>query len=499
MRKLPHVTNRAAVEVRGVYGQSVLDFHEQIRRLLLQETKNVPVGEFFAEPQVNSLRGEIGWYTNAEGPIQRISELSEADRDGLWQKLEAIRDQIKLVGEKYAAQGGQSAGTRIDTFRAMLSTTGIDDCLFSVGGQPVLCEWGCNPLGEGTKPVDLWTIGARRVEQVPEPAVVTNPKVDSGDAPPPERNTVPIKQKLVDEKASVLKSAPEPIPSNEPQIEIPKRQFEPKFEKVESQRAVEETGKTLHDKGRFNDNERSGTWWNSGAKFGSSGFFVLIWNILKYLILLGLCLLLLGVLLRGCSEASHSYSSSDTATQAEEELLRREISTLRQKAHDIALTCDASLAGSSVIQRVQREGRNMSGDLSVALKWNGTHDLDLYVSEPSGKVTGVGVPEAKASVTGGGIALDMNFLKHRNSMSSEPVEVVKWEKSAPSGTYKVGVRLFRATHDELQSAPSIEYHLVVQRQGNKVTEKTGIVPVSADCKNSSDQCKVTEIASFDLK
>jgi hypothetical protein len=178
MRKLPYVTNRSVVEVHGVYGQSVLDFHEQIRRLLLQETKNKAVGEFFAEPQINSLRGEITWYTEADGPVQQFADLSATEKDELWQKMLAVRDQIKMVGEKYAAQGGQTAGTRIDTFRAMLSITSVDHCLFSVGGQPVLCEWGCNPISESEKSVDLWTLGAYREEPALKPEGIKNPPMD---------------------------------------------------------------------------------------------------------------------------------------------------------------------------------------------------------------------------------------------------------------------------------------------------------------------------------
>jgi hypothetical protein len=44
----------------------------------------------------------------------------------------------------------------------------------------------------------------------------------------------------------------------------------------------------------------------------------------------------------------------------------------------------------------------MSGDLSISLKWNDIHDLDLYACEPSGrKVTGVGTPKKEASTTRG--------------------------------------------------------------------------------------------------
>lgn len=348
MRKLPHVTTRTSVEVRGVYGQSVLDLHEQIQRLLLQETKNKGISDFFAEPQINSLRGEITWYTQTDGPVIKFIDLLPPEKEDLWVKLQVVIDQIKVIGEKYAALGGQGTGTRIDTFRAMLSITSVDQCLFSVGGQPVLCEWGCNPIGESIKPVDLWTLGAYRDEQLHESETIPQPPNDlhrkSLLSHPHAQN---YQSSTIEEQpfTSVESQQQDPVsvskPQREPNIERPTRKTIPK--EVTKNYAV-------------NDNKEQG--WRYSTKIGFKPYSRILewlWNYIRIIILLCLGLLFFNYLLRGCTEVYYGAPYAHDTGQDEEAKLRADIADLRQKALDLAEKCsrDNTLetSGSTIIHR----------------------------------------------------------------------------------------------------------------------------------------------------
>ena len=513
MRKLPVVTPRSDVEIHGVYGQSVLELHEQIGRLLLQDTKDLAIAHFFAEPQVNVLRGEISWYTDADGPITPFTALSVSEQVTLWEQLQTTRDRIKAVGEKYAGQGGQTASTRIDTFRSMLSITNLEQNLFSVGGKPVICEWGCTPLGEGARPTDLWTMGAFRDELKPvaEAAAEISPTSIVLISAEPERgesqSEVPKPEEIKSEQLPKVEPAleeAEPI-----KTEIQYQSDTPVF----SPNTPNSPPPNLLGSSLESDITRDGYTGTSAKpqqlpmsewlnRSGGNWF----WDLLKYLVLFCLVMLLTVVFLRGCSESSTIWDSKD-ALEREESILRAEIRQLRQQLVDRASQCSkpsgesapAASSASTVIQRVEREGLSAAGDLTIALQWNGTHDLDLYVREPSGQVTGVGVPSNLVSTTGGHIDLDMNFFGTPSSMSREPVEFVKWEASPPAGKYQVAVRLFRATAEEIPASKVIIYHLVVRGRGQTLVDKSGEIPLSADCKNDAMGCKELAINSFEFK
>ncbi len=496
MRKLPLITSRSTVGIRGVYGQSVLELHEQIRRLLIQDTKDPAVANFFAEPQVNSLRGEISWFTDADGPITSFSALSVADQEALWQRLQTIRDRVKAVGEKYAARGGQTASARIDTFRSMLSVTNLEQSLFAVGGEPVICEWGCTPLGEGACPADLWTMGTFRAEAqtTGTTSAVSTAMSERLTADPKPEELRPEEPELPEPEV-LLASNPEPLPKPEEPIAPAPPKREPVREKlVFALPPKPEPPREFV----YAPPPRVYTTPPESRNWGG------LWTLFKYLILFFLALLLLGALFRGCS-ASPAVVITGDRSSSEEAQLRSEISKLRQQVNVQSSKCaeqgfaPAPSSGATINQRVQREGRTLDGDLSIALKWNGSHDLDLYVREPSGQITGVGVPPQESSASGGQIDLDMNYAKNPASLSQEPVEVVKWKASPPVGEYEVRVRLFRAETDENQSSQEIPFYLVVKSRGQTLVDKTGAIPISADCKSVLEDCKFTAITSFELK
>jgi hypothetical protein len=334
MRKLPLVTARAAVEIRGVYGQSVLDLYGQMRRLLVQHTGNRTVGDVFAEPQLNPVRGEIAWYTGADGPIVPVAQLPPDAQQALWSQLDQLRAQIKSAAERYISSGAQTAGTRADTFRAMLTVTDPARCLFSVGGHPVLAEWGCSLVTGEERSVDLWTIGLARAQN--EPVEPTN------DAPPTIVATEPAVPAAVPDPAL----EPQPLTASEPlsapQVD-PIERTEPKPSKVFEAAPRKPTVRltppvssvvppvrrpTAAD-GAYKVSGSQDVRWHGHWDGG-------LWGLLRYLLLLILTLLLIGFLVRACSTVPDSIALSG---DNEEQQLRTEIAALRDQAGQIAARC----------------------------------------------------------------------------------------------------------------------------------------------------------------
>lgn len=496
MKKLPLITNRSAVEIRGVYGQSVLDLYEQLHRLLLQETKSRVVGDLFAEPQVNSLRGEITWYTQATGAVQRFDELSETEQEQLWLRLTEVRDQIKAVGEQYIARGGQTAFSRADTFRAMLTVTDINCCLFSVGGQPVLCEWGCDQLGHVDKSLDLWSIGARRDVPVPVSgsapgsdtlAALRQPAPESVPEPAPDVPDQTPEPPAPRRAQQVPRAAPE-VSREEPQAPRAKPLFaEPPPKRQEVRAAPPGRHAFIHSRKPGEPlPQRTGGEDRAGC----------LWPFLKLLILALLLAILLAALLRACDG-----TPAVAATPAQEQALRTEIAGLRERVSEIAEQCErsqAALTDTSLQQRLTREQRTLAGALSVALQWNGSHDLDLYVRDPSGRTTGPGAAGTKDTTSEARLNLDMNYLGNKESMSDEPVEVITWEQAPPAGKYVAGVRLFRAASTAPDGNKAVEFQLVVTHLGKRLVEKSGSVPLSMACQSDQDACTTLAITTFDL-
>lgn len=76
-----------------------------------------------------------------------------------------------------------------------------------------------------------------------------------------------------------------------------------------------------------------------------------------------------------------------------------------------------------------------TGDISFRLQWEGTADLDLMVTEPSGQKIWFG---NRRSTTGGTLDIDCNF----QTICARPIENVFWAKgTAPAGAYHYLVSL----------------------------------------------------------
>jgi len=102
-----------------------------------------------------------------------------------------------------------------------------------------------------------------------------------------------------------------------------------------------------------------------------------------------------------------------------------------------------------------------TGDISFRLQWNGSQDLDLYVTEPSGETV---YYDNKLSSTGGQLDLDANFPCDSSNQSG--TENVFWPAgSAPRGNYTVWAGYYSSCY----GSSAVSYTISVL-QGTRVVE-----------------------------
>jgi hypothetical protein len=345
MRKLPCVTPRASVEIRGVYGQPVFEFFQQVKAILALNGSDKDLGQFFAEPQLNAAKGEIYWYSDVPGPVQPYSQLSEGARRALDDEVLEIRRRIRMAGERFAAEGGSASGNRTEMFKAMMSATDLERCLFLVGTQPVLCAWGCKPIGTGASPVDLWSYAAATTErgdmhQPSEPvaggaSAMVAPRAvpiesEGTDAPhaidaatPFSVEVTPAPEKLTnDVPHAVLRN---PVVSNKVGSASAKDRPSalPRIANV----PIREVSSTTRDASRYRDIDPARRSFD-------------FWDLLKKLIIAALLLFLVLLLLRGCGDNHPAFPGGNTFDRKEDESrLRKEIVALRRVADEVLANC----------------------------------------------------------------------------------------------------------------------------------------------------------------
>lgn len=154
MQKLPIITALNDVEIKKIYGQSILDFHQQVCRLLAKENNDGELSNFFAEPVVNIQRGEISWYTIFTGECIPVATLDDYPRFLISEKLNSIFENInRIQNEVSKGQGSNSLGA--EAIQGMLTAPDLMRSLFLVDDKLVLTEWGCTPFGSIPERFDL--------------------------------------------------------------------------------------------------------------------------------------------------------------------------------------------------------------------------------------------------------------------------------------------------------------------------------------------------------
>lgn len=135
-------------------------------------------------------------------------------------------------------------------------------------------------------------------------------------------------------------------------------------------------------------------------------------------------------------------------------------------ASDVAWVYKDGVAD-SVKERVKQAGGRVDGVLRISLEWYNTDDLDLHVTEPSGRKIYYG---AKKSATGA-LDVDMNIGGDRR----DAVENVIYPVKADNGTYKIEVNNF-TRRENIDTGFSIE----VECQGEVHTFSSSVSPRNKD-------------------
>lgn len=348
MRKLPCITPRARVEIRGVYGQPVFEFFQQVRAILALKAVNKDLGQFFAEPQLNAAKGEIHWYSEVQGAVQAYSQLDTVARHALDRHVLEIRQRICEAGERFALEGGSASGNRTEIFRAMLSATDLERCLFLVGTQPVLCEWGCKPVGEGARPVDLWAYAAAAANQEKAvqpgkvaPGVATAPSAtDEGALPPPhvEVATCGSERQSFD-AAPRVQIQDQDLPQDDPAATPEKKAaaaatFTPASSSAPSVGLAPRADSP--DRTGRPDSGKGPQYHYLGPRTRSFTFG----ELLKKFIIAVLLLVLVLLLMRGCSDnRTILLTPQSSESKGDAALLRKEIGEMRRVMAEVVANC----------------------------------------------------------------------------------------------------------------------------------------------------------------
>ena len=425
MARLPITTKRREIDVRVVLGQSIFDLYQQMQILLQRECPEVT--NFFAEPLVNVVIGEINWNTRLTGTIKPATEFSDEEWHVAIQKLKKNTVSINNLISRLEKSGrGNSSGT--ETLRSMLITPDLSKSLFQIGTEFVLAQWGCYEFGSDASNSDLFD----QIERQPLKPTLVDPS--------PETNS-PLEK--IDSSDEVTLA----VPSSNLQASDQSQ----KTIKVDESTPIEplNLGETTY---QVQEDFR----WR--------------WLILLLLLLL----LLLGLFLK----FRHSYSVGN------EESIRSEVSKLWIELDTKIQSClvsENSLAPNNQAPVTNEEFRNRQTEnqiksdtkVNISLAWNNRADLDLIVKQPDGNVVSFKPCEA---ATCGILDVDANLCDPRhpcNNLSDKPLENISWRDQMAVGTYKIYVRLYSTNGPRNQIKP-IPFTIQITKDG-KTTSIPGLI------------------------
>ena len=157
MQTLPLITKRTLIDVKGINGQPIFSYYQQLVSLLQRDLSDRSLAVFFAEPVVNAMRGEVAWVTKLEGPIRSFQELTPDEKLQVSSQINQKCLRVRAIAEKTGASATTSSAYGAQALLAMLSTPDALASIFMVGEQLVIAQWGCMPYGEKTGAFDLDT------------------------------------------------------------------------------------------------------------------------------------------------------------------------------------------------------------------------------------------------------------------------------------------------------------------------------------------------------
>lgn len=135
------MTTRLGVRPLGVRGEPLHSVAGQLLSVIRRRLGDGPA-DLLAEPQLRESGDGIDWYATRSGPVQRLSELGEAERTEALRTVEDRLDQIRTLGVQLKSSETSEEARLIGRTLELSTSRPSDDFVFLVDGQPVIVAWG---------------------------------------------------------------------------------------------------------------------------------------------------------------------------------------------------------------------------------------------------------------------------------------------------------------------------------------------------------------------
>lgn len=157
-------SRRGRMRALGSQGIFATDCHEQLASLL-QQHLGPEHAALLAEPQHGADGQDVDWYAEGPGPAVPLADLPEDEARILRAKIAALATDILELSRRMTAEAqAQPAPGQSQALSGQLLALALqhpsDEDILSVGGRPVLVNWGFAPGSPGAVPQDLSRLGA---------------------------------------------------------------------------------------------------------------------------------------------------------------------------------------------------------------------------------------------------------------------------------------------------------------------------------------------------
>ena len=443
MQTLPIVTKRTLIDVKGINGQPIFSYYQQLVSLLQRDQSDRTLAAFFAEPVVNALRGEIAWVTSHEGEIRPFDALTHDEQLLVASQLHKRCQQVRAIAEKVSSSGSTSSSYGAQALLGMLSTPDALSSIFMVGDQLVIAQWGCLPYGEKAGNADLdaefskaFKPGAKVIAA--EQAAIAA-KTATGT-----QGTGNWWRWLILALLTVLLV-----------VGLSYKQW----------LTILQPGPSLE------------------VENGLRARIAQLWDQIG-------------------DKAAACFPPVARATPAPAPAPLPVTPPARApEVPQVVPQPPATVSSAEVDRRLENNAVEQGKFVNVALAWADKADLDLLVVEPNGVTISMYDDHVRKSASGGSLDIDANACQGMSGCPyrEDPIENISWNTKPPKGRYEVQVQLFSA-NELVQNRKTIPYTVIVTIDGKK-TSYEGEVKVS-DMVCQPDRCRSKvrqKIATFTIQ
>jgi hypothetical protein len=440
MQTLPLITKRTLIDVKGINGQPIFSYYQQLVSLLQRDPSDRGLPVFFAEPVVNAMRGEVAWVTKLEGPIRSFHELTPDEKLQVSSQINKKCLQVRAIAEKVGSSATTSSAYGAQALLAMLSTPDALASIFMVGEQLVIAQWGCVPYGDKAGVFDLdaqfskaFAPGAKVIAS--ENAALASAAVATGSGNWWRWLVLALLTLLL-------------------VVGLFHKQW----------LAVISPGPTLEVENGLRTRIAQ-LWDKIGDKAGA------------------------------CFPPIARVTPAPPPTFTPAPISAPTPAPLNVPAPP------ATVSSAEIDKRLERSAVTQGKFVNISLAWTDRADLDLLVIEPSGVKISTYDDGVRQSPSGGGLDIDANICEAMSgcSYSDEPIENISWNQKPPSGRYEVRVALFSA-NELIQNRRPIPFTVVVSLDGKKSSYE-GVINVN-DQVCSPDRCRTQtplNVTSFTIQ